>query len=32
MGNLELSRAIMKYCYDSDGYNLNEFHYLALSA
>lgn len=22
----------MKYCYDSDGYNLNEFHYLALSA
>lgn len=32
MGNLSLSKALMKYCVDSDGYNLNEFHYLALAA
>lgn len=32
MGNYELSKALMKYCYEKDGFNLNEFHYLSLSA
>lgn len=32
MGNHELSKTIMKYCVEADGYNLNEFHYLSLSA
>lgn len=32
MGNYELSKIIMKFCYESEGYNLNEFHYLSLAA